>query len=76
MLEIYGPAKTDSAGPKGRVGLVKEGSANFADSVQHPFTAAGTQRVALRNHLPTSLLVEEAGAEMGSPNVNRERGMW
>jgi len=72
MLEIHGAAKTNSARPNGVVGLVKEGSAKFADPVKHPFTPAGTQRVALRNHQPTTLVIEEGDAEMRAPNVNGE----
>ncbi|MGB9487365.1 MAG: hypothetical protein WCD04_14790, partial [Terriglobia bacterium] len=49
----------------------KEGSAEFADPVKRPFMPAGTQRVALRNHKPTTLVIEEGDAEMGAPNVNR-----
>jgi hypothetical protein len=71
MLEIHGAAKTNSARPNGVVGLVKEGSAKFADPVKHPFTPAGTQRVALRNHKPTTLVIEEGDAEMRAPNVHR-----
>jgi hypothetical protein len=71
MLEIHGPAKTDSACPNGRVELGEEGSAQIADSVKHPFASAGAQRIALRNHQPPSLVIEEAGAETGSSNVNR-----
>ena len=72
MLEIHGTAKTDSARPNGVVGLVEEGSAKFADPVKHPFAPAGTQRVALRNHQPTTLVIEEGDAEMRAPNVNGE----
>jgi hypothetical protein len=72
MLEIHGAAKTNSARPNGVVGLVKEGSAKFADAVKHPFTPAGTPRVALRNHQPTTLVIEEGDAEMRAPNVNGE----
>jgi hypothetical protein len=70
-LEIHRTAKTNSTRPNGVVGLVKEGSAKFADSVKHPFTPAGTQRVPLRNHEALPLVIEEADAEMRTPNVNR-----
>jgi hypothetical protein len=72
MLEIHGTAKTNSARPNGVAGLVKEGSAKFADPVKHPFTPAGSQRVTLRNHKPTTLAIEEGEAEMRAPNVNGE----
>jgi hypothetical protein len=51
--------------------LVKEGSAQLADAVQHPFTAARTPRVALRNHALPPLVIEEGGAEMGASYINR-----
>jgi hypothetical protein len=70
MLEINGPAKTDSARPNGRVALLKEGSTQFADSVKHPFPPAGPQRVAFGSDQPTSLVIEEGDAEMGAPYVN------
>ena len=72
MLEIHGTAKTNPARPNGVVGLVKEGSAKLADPVKHPFTPPGTQRVALRNHPPTTFVIEEGDAEMRAPNVNGE----
>jgi hypothetical protein len=76
MLEIHRTAKTNSACPHTAVRPVKEGAAQFPDAFKHPNTPARMQRVALRKHQPTTLVIEEGKSEMGAPDVNGENRMW